>query len=74
MIAVEGLTSVLYNLAGDPDETQPYSEEARIGALAKELDAYLDLAATRRKGLLNRKISLKDEIIQQRLRDLGYLE
>ena len=74
MIVVEGLTNVLYNLAGDPDETQPYSEEVRIGALAKELDTYLDLAATRRKGLLNRKISLKDEIIQQRLRDLGYLE
>lgn len=74
MIAVEGLTSALYDLAGDPEENQPYHNQARINRLVKELEEYLDLAEIRRSGLLNRKISLKDDIIQQRLRDLGYLE
>ncbi len=74
MIAVEGLTKALYNLAGDPGESRPYQDEKRIQTLTKMLDAYLDLAITRNAGSSRRKISLKDDLIQQRLRDLGYLE
>lgn len=74
LIAVEGLSNLLYNLAGDPDETHPYQDAARIDTLVQELEDYLDLAATRRKGSSNRKVSLKEDIIQQRLRDLGYIE
>jgi len=32
------------------------------------------LAMTRNSGFSPRKISLKDDMIQQRLRDLGYME
>jgi uncharacterized sulfatase len=74
MIAVEGLSRVLYNLAGDPHEDQPYQDGSRMDDLAKVLDAYLDLVETRRDGFTKRKISLKDDLVQQRLRDLGYLE
>jgi len=74
MIAIEGLSRVLYNLAGDPNEERPYQDEHRINELAKILDAYLELAETRRNGFTKQKISLKDDLIQQRLRDLGYLE
>lgn len=74
MIAVEGLTKALYNLAGDPREGRPYQDEKRIQALSKMLDGYLELAMMRNRGSSRRKISLKDDLIQQRLRDLGYLE
>lgn len=74
MIDVEGFSNLLYNMHDDPEEKQPYRDETRINSLVKELEAYLDLAITRRKHLSTRKISLKDDIIQQRLRDLGYLE
>jgi uncharacterized sulfatase len=74
MIAVEGLSKVLYDLAGDPKEGQPYQDEARIDALAEVLDAYLELAGTRNVGSSRRKLVLNDDLLQQRLRDLGYLE
>ncbi len=74
MIAVEGLSKVLFDLAGDPSEQHPYQEQARIDELANVLDAYLELAETRRNGFSKQKISIKDDLIQQRLRDLGYLE
>jgi arylsulfatase A-like enzyme len=74
MIAIEGLSRVLYNLTGDPNEAYPYQDKRRIDELAKTLDAYIELAETRRKGFSKQKISLKDELIQERLRDLGYLE
>jgi arylsulfatase A-like enzyme len=74
LIAVEGLSNRLYNLAGDPDEAKPYQDIPRINTLVQELEVYLDLAASRRKGTSNYKISLKDDLIQQRLRDLGYIE
>jgi hypothetical protein len=74
MIAIEGLSSVLYNLAGDPREVQPYQDERRIDALAEALDSYLELAVTRRNSFTKQKISIKDEILQQRMKDLGYLE
>ena len=74
LIAVEGLSNLLYNLAGDPDEVQPYQDASRMDILLEELENYLDLAASRQTSASNRKISLKDDLIQQRLRDLGYIE
>lgn len=74
MIAVEGLSKVLFDLAGDPREVQPYQDAARIDALADVLDAYLELANKRNAGTSRHKLVLKDELLQQRLRDLGYLE
>ncbi len=74
MIAIEGLSKVLFNLAGDPKESQPYSDEKRIKELASVLDTYLDVASSRQLGSSRKKISLSDDLIQQRLRDLGYIE
>jgi arylsulfatase A-like enzyme len=74
MIAVEGLRKVLYDLAGDPWEGKPYQDEKRIEAFSKMLDAYLELAMSRNTGSSRRKISLNDDLVQQRLRDLGYIE
>jgi len=74
MVAIEGLSQVLYDLAGDPHEVQPYHDQSRIDDLANTLDAYLELSDARRAGSTRRKITIKDELIQQRLRDLGYLE
>jgi arylsulfatase A-like enzyme len=74
MIAVEEISKVLFSLAGDPTEQQPYQDESKIKALSKVLDNYLELAMSRNASSSQRKISLKDELIQQRLRDLGYLE
>ena len=74
MIAVAEISKVLYNLAGDPTEQQPYQDPDRIRDLTKILDNYLELAMTRSMSSSHQKISLKDELVQQRLRDLGYLE
>lgn len=74
MIAVEGVSKLLYDLAGDPSEARPYHDEKRIDALSKVLDAYLELAMSRWQDSSGRKILLNDEVVQQRLRDLGYLE
>ena len=74
MIAVEGVSKALYDLAGDPDEGRPYQNPERIDALAKVLDAYLELAMSRSSGSSRSKVALNDELVQQRLRDLGYLE
>ena len=74
MVAVGGVSEVLYQLAKDPDEVHPYQDEEHIEALSKVLDAYLELSEARRSGTSKKKISLKDDIVQQRLRDLGYLE
>ncbi len=74
MIDIEGISKVLYDLAGDPNETSPYQDETRINKLVKILDAYLEASESHRVGLEKRKISLNDEIIKQRLRDLGYIE
>lgn len=74
LIAVGDLSRALYNLAGDPGEGQPYQNAARIEELSIVLDKYLESAESRRSSASPRKISLKDELIQQRLRDLGYLE
>jgi uncharacterized sulfatase len=74
MISVEGISRVLYNLSGDPGESHPYQDPDRINALAEVLDNYLELSNSRRINASRTKISLKDDLIQQRLRDLGYLE
>jgi hypothetical protein len=74
MVELEGMSKVLYDLAGDPREGRPYQDEKRIEDLSRMLDAYLELAMSRNAGSSRRKISLKDELIQQRLRDLGYIE
>ena len=74
MIAVSGISKVLYDLAGDPTEQKPYQNPERIHDLSKILENYLELAMTRSAGSSHGKISLKDDVVQQRLRDLGYLE
>jgi uncharacterized sulfatase len=74
MIAVDGLSKVLYDLAGDPEEGKPYQDDQRIEELSQVLDAYLEISSSRRLGASKQKVSLKDELIQQRMRDLGYLE
>jgi len=73
MIAIDGFSKILFDLAGDPQEGRPYQDDARIEALSKALDSYMDLAKSR-GGSSSRKISLADDLVQQRLRDLGYLE
>ena len=74
MITVDGLMRVLYNLAEDPGENHPYRDDQRMDELAKSLETYLELSESRRSGTARQKASLSDELIQQRLRDLGYLE
>ena len=74
MIANEDLSRMLYDLAGDPSEGKPYQNVNRINDFSKALNSYLELAGVRRKGATKSKFLLTDEIIQQRLRDLGYLE
>lgn len=74
MITVEGPSKVLYNLEGDPDEMMPYQDDARIYEFAQVIEKYLEQSATYRFGSSKRKLLIKDEIIQPRLRDLGYLE
>jgi len=74
MLDIEGVSRALYDLSGDPQETSPYQDPVRIKRLAKLLDAYLEACESHRVGLQKRKISLQDDIVQQRLRDLGYIE
>ena len=74
MITVEGMSQVLFDLVRDPAEKRPYLDEERIYELNKILDAYLDLSTNHRGGSSRQKVALMDELMQQRLRDLGYLE
>jgi len=74
MLEIEGFSKVLYDLVGDPFEEDPYQNEAKIKKLSQILDTYLEVSETHRASSQKRKISLKDDIIQQRLRDLGYIE
>ena len=74
MIDIEGISRALYDLSGDPKELHPYQDKGKIENLAKLLDAYLETCESHQVGLKKRKISLQDEIVQQRLRDLGYIE
>lgn len=74
MLEIEGYSKVLYDLVGDPLEEDPYQNEAKIKKLSQILDTYLEVSETHRAGSQKKKISLKDDIIQQRLRDLGYIE
>ena len=74
MIDIEGVSKVLFDLSSDPDETASYQDQNRVNELAKYLDAYLELSVSRRSKTPKRKLSLNDELVQQRLRDLGYLE
>jgi hypothetical protein len=74
MLEIEGYSKVLYDLVGDPLEEDPYQNEAKIKKLSQILDTYLEVSETHRAASQKKKISLKDDIIQQRLRDLGYIE
>jgi uncharacterized sulfatase len=74
MIAIDGLSNVLYDLDDDPEEEAPFLKENKIAELSHVIDEYLNLAASRRGLISKRKVSLSDDLIQQRLRDLGYLE
>jgi uncharacterized sulfatase len=74
MIDVEGISQALYDLSGDPNEMYPYQDQTRIEKLAKLLDAYLETCETHQVDVKQQKISLQDDVVQQRLRDLGYIE
>lgn len=68
------LEKLLYNLASDPWELAPYEDDKKIQSLSNILDIYLEAANARKINTHGRKISLNDDLIQQRLRDLGYIE
>ena len=74
MIDIEGSSQHLYNLVEDLNELKPYYDELRITEFSKILDAYLDLATNHRGSSSTQKIKIIDEVMQQRLRDLGYIE
>jgi len=74
MITIDGISNLLFNLAVDPAEQYPYQNEDQLEALAKALNSYLELSTSRQAYSSKKKISLEDELVQQRLRDLGYLE
>jgi arylsulfatase A-like enzyme len=74
LIDVEGYSQVMFDLTEDPREANPMIISGEIKRLMKVLDGYLDSAAARRSELANQKFSITDKVIQQRLRDLGYLE
>lgn len=74
MIMLEGLSRMLFDLAGDESEGNPYQDTERIGEFTRALDSYLELAAGRKINATRSKLSLTDEAVKQRLRDLGYLE
>jgi len=64
----------LFNLIEDPTEINPYYDESRLADFTRILDAYLDLASIHRGGSYTQKIKIIDDLMQQRLRDLGYIE
>ena len=74
MITVEGISKALYDLASDFTEIEPYQNQNQMRIMDRELEAYLELSHSHNNPAPKEKVSLKDEIIQQRLRDLGYLE
>lgn len=74
LIDIDGFSKVFYDLIGDPYEQRPIHETEQIDPMMKALDSYLLAASTRRSESSHQKISITDKIIQQRLRDLGYLE
>jgi len=74
MINVEGYSQELFNLIEDPTEINPYYDESRLADFTRILDAYLDLASIHRGGSYTQKIKIIDDLMQQRLRDLGYIE
>lgn len=74
MIAIEGVSQEIFNLVSDPHESKPLQDDLRIGEFNKILDSYLDLASIHRGSSSTQKIKIIDDLMQQRLRDLGYIE
>ncbi len=74
MIDIEGTSRKIYNLVEDLTEMKPIYDEMRIAEFSKILDAYLDLASNHRGSSSTQKIKVIDDLMQQRLRDLGYIE
>lgn len=74
LIDIEGFSQSLVDLSTDPYEQNPINDSDHINMLMKVLDGYLESAATRQSKFTQQKIILTDKLVQQRLRDLGYLE
>jgi uncharacterized sulfatase len=78
LIAIEDVGSRLFSLDADPLESQVVeagADERRGHRLKEQLKAFVDGARARRPDLrVERAANLDDVIVQQRLRDLGYIE
>lgn len=75
---IEDIGEKLYNLNVDPHEITPLigeSHEARQLELSEQMDFLIEKAVLRRPENWSRsKVMLDDEILLQRMRDLGYIE
>jgi hypothetical protein len=78
LIRVEDVRDQLFSLRSDPRELHGVDGPAqleRLQRLAAQLEVFLNQARQQRPGDLPRaKADLDDEIVRQRLRDLGYME
>jgi uncharacterized sulfatase len=78
LISIEGVGERLFSLKDDPRERHSLNGKANAAhmeRLVEQLEAFLNGAGTRRPDLEARRAANADDAtIQQRLRDLGYLE
>jgi uncharacterized sulfatase len=78
LISIEGVENKLFSLRDDPREIRSLNGEgnaARIEYLIEELGAFVTSAGARRPDVEARRATNADDaMVQQRLRDLGYLE
>jgi uncharacterized sulfatase len=78
LIAIEGVADQLFALDADPLESHAVDageDEGRTQLLIDHLRAFLEEARARRPdSRAQRAANLDDVIVQQRLRDLGYIE
>jgi arylsulfatase A-like enzyme len=78
LISIEGVDDWLFSLLDDPQEVHGVNGGGDAGQkdrLAQELAAFLNTARQRRPAVeAQRAANVDDAEIQQRLRDLGYLE
>jgi hypothetical protein len=78
LISIEGIDDRLFSLYADPLESQDVdsgTDEGRKQRLIEQLASFLEGARVRRPDPgVERAANLDDVIVQQRLRDLGYIE
>lgn len=78
LVRGEGLEDRLYDLSSDPDETAPLSgndHSLEETTLTGGLDNFLEISARLRPQKWTRtEVMLDDEVLAQRMRDLGYMD